>query len=350
MSQSVRRPTVSVVVPSYNRASCLPATVQSILSQTMLPDEVLIVDDGSTDNTAEVCRAFPAPVRYVVQPNGGTGAAKNTGMRQAVGDYIALLDADDVWDPRKLDVQLALHAAHPDVRWSVTNHRTTDGDGRPLPGVQGFARDFTAFPASGLDPDTFFASAMRKSELQAAGGRHVVYTGDVYELKFWGNFAFPSCVMLHRSLMDEVGVFDPDFRVAGDTEYFHRLAAASPLGVIMTPLLLWRRGQANTVVSSANMIRLVRNALVSVDRASTLRGEPSARVRELHRAARRRLLERLAYIQLTELDGGSVRRTLREAWSAGTPRSVRTLGIYGASLLPAPALRALQRIKQGLRP
>ena len=78
-------PVVSVVIPTYNRADCLPETVTSILGQTVAPAEVIIVDDGSRDHTAQICRKFPPPVRYVYRENGGTAAAKNTGMQAAAG-------------------------------------------------------------------------------------------------------------------------------------------------------------------------------------------------------------------------------------------------------------------------
>ncbi len=343
------RSTVTVVVPSYNRAHCLAETVDSILGQTVPPDEVIVVDDGSTDNTREVCARFPAPVRYVHRPNGGTAAAKNTGMREARGELIAFLDADDIWHPTKLEVQLTLHAAHPEVRWSITNHQTTDGQSRLLPGAQGFARDFPAFAARGLKPDAFFGTALTRVELEAAGTRHVVYTGDAYELLFWGNVAFPSCVMLHRSLLQTGGFFDETFRYASDTEYFHRLGAAAPLGVVMTPLFLWRRGAGPTNVSSGNMAEIVRNALRSVDRALTLRGHPSTRVASLHAMARRELLLRLAYVQLSNFDRAGARESIRAAWKAGAPRTLRSVGIAAGSLLPDGVLRGLHRAKCGVR-
>ena len=339
-------PTVSVVVPSYNRASCLEATVNSILGQTVPPTEIIIVDDGSIDDTAAVCSRFPEPVRYVYRPNGGTAAAKNTGMREARGELIAFLDADDLWDPIKLETQIALHAAHPEIGWSLTNHLTTDGESRLLPGPQGFVRDFPAFTETGLDPDAFFARFMQRSELLAGNRSHIVYTGDVFELLFDGNVAFPSCVMLHRRMMSQAGLFDETFRYASDTEYFHRLAAMGQLGIVMTPLFFWRRGQANTNVSSGNMTEIVQNALKSLDRAAALRGDlsPAAEVR--YRDGRRRLLVRLAYIQLSNLDRLAARRTLRQAWAAGARISPKALGIYGASLLPGAALRGLHRLKQ----
>jgi len=348
MSASRPHPAVSVVVPTYNRADCLRDTVASILAQTVPAAEVIIVDDGSRDHTAQVCREFPPPVRYLRRENGGSAAARNTGMRAAAGEYIAFLDADDVWEPIKLEVQLALHAAHPEIGWSATNHRTTDRANQPLPGIQGFARDLPAFEAAGLEPEAFFALAMTRSEIEAAGSRHTVYTGDAFELNFYGNFVYPSCAMLHRRVLDRAGLFDETLRCAVDTEYFHRVSACAPLGMVMTPLFRWRRGPGETIVSSGNMERLVSTALLSLDRAVQLR-EPSARARALYVESRRRLLLRLAYIQLSNLDRKAARGSVRRAWAEGARVTPRALGIYGASLLPGPALRGLHRLKRGLR-
>jgi glycosyltransferase involved in cell wall biosynthesis len=340
--------TVSVVIPSYNRGPCLPDTVGSVLAQTMPPLEVLVVDDGSSDDTRAICRRFPPLVRCVGRPNGGASAARNTGMREARGDLIAFLDADDVWERTKLEVQVALHEAHPELGWSFTNHVTTDGASHPLPGVQGFRRDFPAFTETGADPELFFGATLQRRELTAAGTRHVAFTGDAYELFFSGNVAFPSSVMLRRSLIDRAGWWDEGLRVAVDTEYFHRLAAAAPVGVIMTPLFRWRRGQANTIVSSGNMIQLVQNALLSVDRAARLRDlSPAGRAR--YEDGRRRLYLRLAYMQLSNLDSRASRDSLRQAWAAGAPVTPRSAALFGVTLLPEWALRSLHGLKRRVR-
>jgi glycosyltransferase involved in cell wall biosynthesis len=344
----VSGPTVSVVIPTYNRGRCLPDTVGSVLAQTVAPLEVLVVDDGSSDDTREICARFPPSVRYVGRPNGGASAARNTGMRAARGEFIAFLDADDVWEPGKLEVQLALHAARPELGWTFTNHVTTDGENRLLPGVQGFQRDFPVFSETGADPDRLFGAALQRSELDAAGARHVVYTGDAYELLFSGNIAFPSSVMMRRSLAEKAGWWDEGLRCAVDTEYFHRLAAAAPVGVIMTPLFRWRRGQANTIVSSANMIQLVHNALLSVDRAAALRElSPAGRAR--YEEGRRRLHLRLAYMELTNFNGRACRESLRRAWAAGAAVDPRSAALFGATLLPGWALRALHSLKRRVR-
>ncbi len=113
---------VSVVIPSYRSDSIVGDAIESVLAQTRPPDEIIVVDDGSppTDNTAAVCSRFGEAVEYIQQDNGGASAARNTGIEAANGDWLAFLDADDVWDHEKLELQLSQLAAHPEADFSVT--------------------------------------------------------------------------------------------------------------------------------------------------------------------------------------------------------------------------------------
>ena len=109
----MRAPTVSVVIPAYNAELHIDAALQSALGQTHAHLEVIVVDDGSTDATADRVRAYGPRVHYIRQSNEGVGAARNRGVGASTGEYIAFLDADDVWRPQKLEVQLAIAARHP---------------------------------------------------------------------------------------------------------------------------------------------------------------------------------------------------------------------------------------------
>lgn len=109
-------PLVSVVIPAYNSASTLGATIRSALSQTFTDIELIVVDDGSQDDTLAVAKSITdARVRALSQPNGGAAAARNSGIRAANGRYVALLDADDLWLAHKLDRQLAILTSRPEV-------------------------------------------------------------------------------------------------------------------------------------------------------------------------------------------------------------------------------------------
>ena len=109
---------VSVVIPTYNRADCLVQTLSSVFGQTHTELEILLVDDGSTDGTRALIERHwgnDSRLRYLFQSNRGVSAARNYGMREARGAYLALLDSDDAWMPWKLEAQLACLAAFPEA-------------------------------------------------------------------------------------------------------------------------------------------------------------------------------------------------------------------------------------------
>lgn len=109
-------PSISVVIPCYNAAAFLRATIESILGQTQPVLEVIVVDDGSTDDSANIAESFGPPVRVIRQPNQGESAARNRGIEAAGGDWVAFLDADDLWLPTKVELQAeAIRSAPADV-------------------------------------------------------------------------------------------------------------------------------------------------------------------------------------------------------------------------------------------
>src|SRR5438477_8705985 len=108
-------PLVSVVIPTYNRAKMVVEAVRSALGQTVTAMEVIVVDDGSRDDTEERLSEFGNRIEFYVQQNQGVSAARNAGIGHATGEYIAFLDSDDVWHPRKLEMQIAHFQHHPDL-------------------------------------------------------------------------------------------------------------------------------------------------------------------------------------------------------------------------------------------
>src|SRR5687768_199170 len=105
---------VSVIIPTYNSGSLVVQAVEGVLAQTRQAEEVIVVDDGSTDDTAERLQQFGERIRVVRQANGGVATARNAGLRASSGDLVAFLDADDAWHPQKLERQIALLQQHPE--------------------------------------------------------------------------------------------------------------------------------------------------------------------------------------------------------------------------------------------
>lgn len=199
---------VSVVVPAYNAEAFVGAAVGSALDQTYQPLEVVVVDDGSTDGTARVLEAIPDErLRVVRQPNSGVGRARNRGIEAATGALVALLDADDLWAPHKLRVQVDALAGHPDWLAVGSFMHHIGPDGRVL--------GLTGHP---LGPAEL--AEVRRAQLNP----------------------FPiSSLVVRRAALDDVGLFDEELQVhvpgmVEDLDLLARLAAAGPLGCVEEPL------------------------------------------------------------------------------------------------------------------
>ncbi len=116
MSSEVK---ITVVIPTYNRADFLSKTIESVLNQTTKPDEVIVVDDGSTDNTKQILKNYD--IKYIYQANQGVSVARNTGIQYATNDWICFLDSDDIWEQSKLTKQIDFHKNNSDILISYTD-------------------------------------------------------------------------------------------------------------------------------------------------------------------------------------------------------------------------------------
>jgi glycosyltransferase involved in cell wall biosynthesis len=343
---------ISVIVPTYNRASLLREAVDSALSQSLPPLEVIVVDDGSTDETEAVLETLtrnPA-VQTMRQRNQGVSVARNAGAARARGRYLAFLDSDDVWDRDKLLVQRRAIDDHPECRWCITGSRIVDPEGREVDNGGGWL-GFPVFHEERKAPHDHFRSLpdLREHSLEIEGASYTLFVGDLFRLLFAGNVVQPSAAMVETAAFREAGGFDPEWRLAEETEFFHRLSAGPPGCIVMEPLYSWRTGHGGNLVSPANIAPLIENAIASLDRALVLRGAPDDVVRTLHATAVRRQVRKLAYTHLTNLEGGRARDAIRRA-RARFPGSTRELlPLYLASLLPRWALRAAAALKASLK-
>lgn len=175
--------TVSVVIPAYNAEKCLGETLASVFSQTRTADEILVIDDGSVDDTEAVARSFGDRVRYIRQANQGIAGARNTGIREARGEWIAFLDHDDLMLPNKLQRQMAEVEANPDlvVVYSSFDFLYPDGTRKNVP----------AFPAKDLWPAIRYrtpilpsTAIIRRTALNEIGGLRDVYCVDDWDMWF----------------------------------------------------------------------------------------------------------------------------------------------------------------------
>ncbi len=221
--------TISVVIPVYNGANHIAEAIQSALDQTVLPDEIIVVDDGSTDDTLSVLAQFGSTIRIIRQKNKGNAAARNTGVLTARGTWIAVLDADDVWEPQKLETQLK-HTSDADIIY--TNVRNF--------GEAGYVSEITF-------------------------GQNEMPSGEVLTELLRDNFIAHSSVLMRRSIVESVGGYDESLLACCDWDLWLRLAMrGARVRAVEEPLTRYRWRPDSTSkkfrLSCRNRLRVLKKA------------------------------------------------------------------------------------------
>lgn len=237
---------VSVIVPTYNRADLVGRAVLSVLNQTFPAHEIIVIDDGSHDETRAVLAPFGDRIRYIYQANQGVSAARNRGIREATGNLIAFLDSDDTWEPWKLAVQLSCLSQFPDLVLIGTNAWEVNEQGIAKPD---FMRTYSAYKWYNQARSHF-------QEQQFVLGTicGTLFFGDFSSPMFLGNFFVTSTVLVRRDILVHAGPFDPDMRNAGeDYDLFWRICWLGKAGVIDVPAIRFRRGGGDHLHSTPQM-------------------------------------------------------------------------------------------------
>ena len=204
-------PKISVVIPSYNRAGCIEKAIDSVLEQTVDDIEIILVDDGSTDNTRELIQnKYGDQVRYVYQENQGMAGARNTGIKNAQGDYIAFLDSDDYWYSAKLERQMSLAEEHPEY-------------------------GLLASRCDKIQCSERTKKLRRPLSYQGRRGK----SGWVLNDLFQANFIRTSTVIIRRDCFNRIGLFDEKLIRGEDIDFWLRMAAVYPIGFINESLTVY---------------------------------------------------------------------------------------------------------------
>lgn len=199
--------TISVIIPTYNRAHTLVRALDSVLAQTRTADEIIVIDDGSTDDTPRLMERDYKSVKYFYRENRGVSAARNTGIRKATGDWIAFLDSDDEWLPEKLQLQLQRLAQNKKCR-IIHNE------------------------------EIWIRNGVRVNQMN----KHRKFGGMIFNYCLPLCVISPSAVMIHRSIFDRVGVFDESLPACEDYDLWLRICAFYPVEYIEEPLILKHGG------------------------------------------------------------------------------------------------------------
>jgi glycosyltransferase involved in cell wall biosynthesis len=210
------KPVVSVVVTAFNHERYIAATIESVFAQTYPHYEVIVVDDGSSDDTASRIRSFGSKVQYVRQENRGPAGSRNTGVGLAAGELVALLDGDDLWAPTKLEAQVAAARAWPRAGLIAAN------------GVQ--------FDEGGVIRESLIPSSVQTLIGSAPG-----ISLPSYERFLRGNpVPTTSQVMIPRQVLEEIGPSDPAFPLASDWDLYIRISARYDVTFLRDKTVSWR--------------------------------------------------------------------------------------------------------------
>ncbi len=194
---------ISVIIPTYNRASTIERALQSVLGQTFPPQEIIVVDDASTDNTSEILEKYSDKISIITNPkNSGVSISRNVGIQQARGDWIAFLDSDDQWESRKLEKQNQFHAVHPELKISQCD-------------------------------EIWIRNGVRVNPMD----KHAKRGGWIFEACVPRCIVSPSAVIIHKQIFKHLGLFDVNFLACEDYDLWLRIAPHYEIGLLPEKLV-----------------------------------------------------------------------------------------------------------------
>ena len=226
-------PKISIVIPAYNAESTITETIESVQKQTFSDFEVIIVDDGSTDKTVEVINNIhDERIKVISYENGGNALARNRGIKNAKGEFIAFIDADDMWTPDKLELQLAALEKYPEA---------------------GIAYSWTYFKYEKEEDSYADCSSF--------------FEGNVYRDLLVKNFLQNgSNPLIRKQVIDSIGFFNPTLKCSVDWDFYLRLAAKCNFVLVQKPQVIYRQS-SNSITSKTDVMK--KYMLIVIDRAFT---------------------------------------------------------------------------------
>ena len=218
MTQRSKKPLVTVIIPTYNRGWVVQEAIDSVLHQDFSDYELIVVDDGSNDNTREILGAYGKAITVLQQSNRGVSAARNRGIAEAAGRLIAFLDSDDLWLPRKLTTQVKFFEENADAVINQTQ-------------------------------EIWIRNGLRVNPKK----RHHKFSGMIFERSLALCLVSPSAVMIKKSLFDAVGVFDEQLPACEDYDLWLRVSCRYPVHLMDSPLIIKRGGHDDQLSKAAGL-------------------------------------------------------------------------------------------------
>lgn len=253
---------VSVVIPTYNRALLLPRAIRSALAAVRPGDEILVVDDGSTDNTEAVLAPFAGQIRYLPGPHAGVGATRNRGILAATKPLVAFLDSDDEWDKDKLDLQRTILAACPDLLFLFSDFRGVDEHGQVSPHyLLQWSFDDRGWDEI-LGPSVPYSQL---ADLPSGRPDFAIHRGSMYRQLLLRSYVSATTMLVRREAAGDALRFGEDVVIYEDLECFARLAKAGLAGYCDCELAT-QHAHSGPRVTDANMEEMTRCRIKVLDR------------------------------------------------------------------------------------
>lgn len=260
---------VSVIVPTFDRAYCLARTLDSALAQTHGELELLVVDDGSTDGTGELVReryGDESRVRYLYQANAGVAAARNYGIAEARGEFVALLDSDDIWQPWKIELQLRCLQQFPELGMVWTDMEAIDPSGQVF--NPAYIRTMYSAYALFANEELFTTTVpLRDVAPGMAGivGDASLRMGMIFSQMIMGSLVHTSTVLIRRERLAQVKAFDETLRFSGEDYDFHlRTCRYGAVGFVDLPTIRYQRGMPDQLTRPEYRIHIATNFLRTI--------------------------------------------------------------------------------------
>jgi glycosyltransferase involved in cell wall biosynthesis len=317
---------VSVILPTYNRAALVVQSVESVLAAVTNDDEVIVVDDGSTDDTPAALSRFQSSIRYLRVPNRGVGAARNLGVREARHDLVAFNDSDDLWLPDRLQLQRQVMGRWPELGFCFSNFGGLLPDGSHThDGLGSWQAEFSGDSAAWsetLGRGTLFSEL---GTLPAGRADFHVYVANFYSAQLELNHVFAVTVLARRSVAGSLLKFPEDISWGEDWECFARLSRAGSAAFLGCETALQRvhSGDRLTAIDRAAKAAISSKILQRVWGADA---EFLRQNRSLYVAALARTHVLRARALLTQGNTSEARHELRLA--GGGPAAYRALALF----------------------